>query len=116
MSAAKLGYPASIQDDEIDVNLPSSPDGLVGSAASDFTDREYLVAKIGLARLSARMIHSIYGKKSPQTSLSQRVQDAFGNLRQWLDALPPSLQINARGEAEMDPKARSLHLLFNQVW
>ncbi|KAL4863308.1 hypothetical protein BDV12DRAFT_189773 [Aspergillus spectabilis] len=115
MWAAKLGYPAAIQDDEIDVNLPSSPVGLVGSAASDFPDLEYFLAKIGLARLSARMIHSIYGKKSQKTSLPLRVQDAFGDLRRWLESLPPSLRIDARGKAEMDPKARSLHLLFNQL-
>ncbi|KAL4931483.1 Zn(II)2Cys6 transcription factor [Aspergillus undulatus] len=112
MWAAKLGYPSAIRDDEIEVDLPSnvpSPD------APDFPDRDYFVARIELAKLSGRIIHTIYGRKSQETSLSQRVQEAFADLRRWLEQLPASLQINAKAEGDLDPKARSLHLLFNQL-
>ncbi|KAL4972769.1 fungal-specific transcription factor domain-containing protein [Aspergillus desertorum] len=115
MWAAKLGYPCAIRDDEIEVSLPSSSSGLGDNGALDFPDRAYFVARIGLARISGRIIYSIYGKKSQGISLSHRVQEAFGDLRRWLEELPPSLQSPARSEGEWDPKAQSLHLLFNQL-
>jgi hypothetical protein len=114
MWAAKLGYPAAIRDDEIEVDLPSNPI-CDDSNASDFPDRDYFVARIGLSRLSGRIIHSIYTQRSPQSSLSLRVQEAFRDLRGWLEKLPPSLRIDPKHETELDPRARSLHLLFNQV-
>jgi hypothetical protein len=114
MWAAKLGYPAAIRDDEIEVDLPSNPICDV-SNASDFPDRDYFVARIGLSRLSGRIIHSIYTQRFPQSSLSLRVQEAFRDLRSWLAKLPLSLRIDSEHEAELDPRARSLHLLFNQV-
>lgn len=116
MWAAKLGYPPAIRDDDIEVNLPSNPVGLDDSSASDFPDCAYFIARIGLARLSSRIIHSIYSQKADTPSLSHRVQDAFGDLRRWLKNLPQSLQIDAREEGDsLDPRVRSLHLLFNQV-
>ncbi|KUL88783.1 hypothetical protein ZTR_03522 [Talaromyces verruculosus] len=115
MWAAKLGYPPAIRDDDIEVNLPSNPVGLDDSSASDFPDCAYFIARIGLARLSSRIIHSIYGQKADTPSLSRRVQDAFGDLRCWLKDLPQSLQIDAREEGDLDPRVRSLHLLFNQL-
>ncbi|CEL10270.1 hypothetical protein ASPCAL13392 [Aspergillus calidoustus] len=114
MWAAKLGYPAAIRDDEIEVDLPSNPI-CDASNASDFPDRDYFVARIGLSRLSGSIIHSIYGQRSPRTSLSLRVQEAFRDLRSWLENLPLSLRIDSKHEAELDPRARSLHLLFNQL-
>lgn len=115
MWAAKLGYPYAIQDDEIEVDLPLNREFLDDSSASDFPDSRYFVARIGLARISGRIIHSIYGMKTQPTSLSQRVQEAFRDLRQWMDELPTCLQIDPEDESEVDPRIRSLHLLFNQV-
>lgn len=113
MWAAKLGYPPAIRDEDIEVNLPSNPRD--DSSASDFPDCAYLIARIGLARLSSRIIHLIYGQQADTPSLSRRVQDAFGDLRCWLKDLPLSLQIDGRQEDDLDPRVRSLHLLFNQV-
>ncbi len=115
MWAAKLGYPPAIRDDEIEVNLPSNPEYVDDNSASDFADCAYSIARIGLARLSTRIIHSIYRQKADAPSLSRRVQDSFGDLRQWLKDLPASLQIEAKEEGELDPRIRSLHLLFNQL-
>lgn len=115
MWAAKLGYPYAIQDDEIEVDLPLNREFLDDSSASDFPDSRYFVARIGLARISGRIIHSIYGMKTQPTSLSQRVQEATRDLRQWMDELPTCLQIDPEDESEVDPRIRSLHLLFNQV-
>jgi hypothetical protein len=86
------------------------------SNASDFPDRDYFVTRIGSSRLSGSIIHSIYGQRSPRTSLSLRAQEAFRNLCSWLENLPRSLRIDSKHEAELDPRARSLHLLFNQVY
>ncbi|KAL4750654.1 hypothetical protein BDW72DRAFT_213275 [Aspergillus terricola var. indicus] len=113
MWAAKLGYPCAISDDEIEVSLPSSPSDLGDKGALHFPDRDYFVARIGLARISGRIIYSIYGKKAQRASLSHRVQEAFADLRRWLEELPLSLRSPACSEG--DPKARSLHLLFNQL-
>ena len=114
MWAAKLGPPFVLRDDEIGVNLPSNPVGLGDGGASDFPDRGYFVARIGLARLSGRIIYSIYGQKEHTLSLSHQVQAAFGDLRRWLEELPSSIQIDGRNEDQLDPRARSLHLLFNR--
>ncbi|KIA75348.1 hypothetical protein HK57_00177 [Aspergillus ustus] len=111
MWATKLGYPTAISDDEIEVDVPSN----FMSISSDFPDRDYFVARIGLSRLSGRIVHSIYRKPSPRSALSLRVQEAFRDLRHWLEDLPVSLQIEPKHEGEMDPRARSLHLLFNQL-
>lgn len=115
MWAAKLGHPSAIRDDEIDVNLPSNPVELGDSGALDFPDHAYFVIRIGLTRLSGRIIYSIYGQKEHTPSLSRRVQAAFEDLRRWLEELSSSLLIDGRNEDELDPRARSLHLLFNQV-
>ncbi|RDW64552.1 Zn(II)2Cys6 transcription factor [Aspergillus mulundensis] len=115
MWAAKLGYPCAIQDDQIQVSLPTSPPGSGDHGALDFPDRAYFIARIGLARISGKIISSIYGKSAQELSLSHRVQEAFGDLRRWLQELPPALQTPARCEGDWDPKARSLHLLFNQL-
>ncbi|KAL4939138.1 hypothetical protein BDV06DRAFT_231264 [Aspergillus oleicola] len=105
MWAAKLGYPSAVRDEEVEVNLPSDI-----SDASDFPDRDYFVARIGLARLSGSIIYIIYGTKSQATSLSHRVQEAFGDLRRWLSDLPSSLQPDTQAVGDVDTKARSLHL------
>jgi hypothetical protein len=65
--------------------------------------------------MSEHIIYSIYGKKTQQVSLSQRVQEAFRGLRQWMDELPTYLQIDSKDESDVDPRIRSLHLLFNQA-
>ncbi|KAL4792174.1 fungal-specific transcription factor domain-containing protein [Aspergillus venezuelensis] len=110
MWAAKLGYPSAIRDEEIEVNFPSDI-----FDAFDFPDRDYFVARIVLARLSGRIIYTIYGRKPQQASLAQRVQEIFGDLRRWLGDLPLSLQIDTQAVGDVDPRARSLHLLFNQL-
>lgn len=107
MWAIKLGHPFVIRDDEIGVNLPSNPVGLGDGGASDFPDRGYFVARIGLARLSGRIIYSIYDQKEHTPFLSHQVQAAFGDLRRWLEDLPSPLQIDGRNGDQLDPRARS---------
>lgn len=110
MWATKLGYPVAILDSDIDLDLPSNK-----LSHGDFADCEYSVSMIGLARISGRILDSIYGKISEKTALSQRVHDSLSALRQWLKDLPPSLQMDPARYNMAEQKAESLHLLFNQV-
>jgi proline utilization trans-activator len=113
MWSAKLGFPHAISDKEIEVGFPSNP--------SEYTDQEdipdcaYFVAIIGLARLTSRTMGSIYGSSSQKTSLSQRVQSALTDLRNWKDELPETLKLKNADLVATDPRACSLQLLFNQV-
>lgn len=112
MWAAKLGYPVSISDLEIEVDLPM--DITEGVGAMDFRDSDYFRARIGLATLCGRLTQSIYSRRpqNREVALYQRVQQAFFELRQWMQDLPSSLQVDG---ALSDPRAVSLQLLFNQV-
>lgn len=113
MWAAKLGYPCAIRDEEIEVDFPSisrADDDMPGHGSC-----VHFIARIGLARISGRMISSIYCERTHTKPLSNRVQKAFQDLRQWLEELPISCQINQGAGNSTDPRTRSLHLLFNQV-
>lgn len=115
MWASKLGQPASIQDDDVDVDLPSS-EGLTGPQARDFGDPDYIIASIKLARLATHIISSIYKRKGQHGAFSQRVQQALRNLRSWVEELPSHLQLDT--EESLQTKTKPivyLHLSFNQV-
>jgi hypothetical protein len=113
MWSAKLGFPHAISDTVIEVDLPSNlPDN---ADQEDIPDCSYLVAMIGLARLTSQTMSSIYGSAAQKTSLSQRVQSALTNLRRWKDELPESLMIKNMDNATSDSRACYLQLMFNQV-
>ncbi|OJD29068.1 fungal specific transcription factor domain-containing protein [Diplodia corticola] len=114
MWASKLGQPASIQDDDIEVDLPSC-EGLTGPGADDFGDPDYINASIRLARLATHIIASIYKRKGQHGAFSQRVQQALRNLRSWVEELPSHLQLDT--DDSLQVKSRTLvylHLSFNQ--
>ncbi|KAF4472184.1 hypothetical protein FALBO_904 [Fusarium albosuccineum] len=71
MWASRLSHPVAIQDDDIEVDLPSDP--VLETPSDDFADSAYFIASISLAKLSARIINSIYTRKPQQKTLSQRV-------------------------------------------
>lgn len=113
MWSAKLGFPRAISDTVIEVDLPSNlPEN---ADQEDIPDCSYLVAMIGLARLTSRTMSSIYGSAAQKTSLSQRVQSALTDLRRWKDELPESLMIKNMDNAASDSRACYLQLMFNQV-
>lgn len=115
MWASKLGHPISVRDDVIEVDLPSNPN--VKNSVDDFRDCAYFVASIRLARLSGGILHSIYSRKAEQKSLSQRVQEALKDLRQFVQDLPSHLHIESSDTTEPSPRpiSLSLNLSFNQV-
>lgn len=111
--AAKLGHPVSVHDDDIDVDLPRG-DGVVGH--EDFGDHEYILRNIELARLTGRIIPSIYGRRKQQKSFSQRVQQALSDLTSWVESLPNHLQLHRSEDGMASPNnVIYLHLTFNQV-
>lgn len=113
MWSANLGYPHAISDKAIKVNLPADVHDL--SNPGDFSGRAHFVARISLARLSARVIYSIYGPAFQETPLSSRVQSVFIDLRKWLEDLPASLKVDKESMLLVDPRASSVQLMFNQV-
>ncbi|KAJ4253374.1 hypothetical protein NW762_010529 [Fusarium torreyae] len=113
MWASRLGHPVAIRDDDIEVDYPTDP--VLDTPSDDFADSSYFIAGIRLARLSARVINSIYTRKPQQKTLSQRVQEALRDLRTFVEELPPHLHIEPTDAPEPSPKPLSLHLYFNQV-
>ncbi|KAJ3528095.1 hypothetical protein NM208_g10371 [Fusarium decemcellulare] len=108
MWASRLSHPVAIQDDDIEVDLPSDP--VLDTPSDDFADSAYFIASISLAKLSARIINSIYTRKPQQKTLSQRVQEALRDLRAFVEGLPAHLHLEATDGPEPSPKPLSLHL------
>lgn len=113
MWSAKLGFPHAISDSEIEIDFPSNAPEHTDQ--EDMPDCSYLIAMINLARLTSQIMGSIYGSASQRTSLSQRVQSALTDLRNWKDKLPKSLSFEDVNLAATDRRTCSLQLMFNQV-
>jgi len=113
MWSAKLGFPHAISDTVIEVDFPSNLSE--DAVQDDIPESSYLVAMIGLARLTSQTMGSIYDSASQKTSLSQRVQSALTDLRKWKDELPESLMIKNIDFATSDSRACYLQLILNQV-
>ncbi|EWZ38918.1 hypothetical protein FOCG_08754 [Fusarium oxysporum f. sp. radicis-lycopersici 26381] len=113
MWASRLGHPVAIQDDDIEVDLPTDP--VLDTPSDDFADSSYFIAGLRLARLAAKVINAIYTRRPQQKTLSQRVQEALRDLRAFVEELPPHLHIEPTDAPEPSPKPLSLHLYFNQV-
>ena len=113
--ASKLGLPVSIQDDDIQVDLPSS-EALGDESQDDFGDAEYILRNIELAKLSAHSIGSIYSRRKHRSPFSQRVQLSLKDLTKWVESLPPHLQLGESGGGSASPNnIVYLHLTFNQA-
>ncbi|THW52527.1 hypothetical protein D6D21_00961 [Aureobasidium pullulans] len=114
MMSSKVGYPTLLKDEDVEVDLPTD-EGLTDAQKDDFIDADYLTASISLARIAGGIIGSLYSRRKLPDTFSQRVQAIFRKLRDWVEALPPSLQL--RQEDASSQVARHivmLHLSFNQ--
>jgi proline utilization trans-activator len=114
--ACVLGKPVSIQDDDVEVNLPAILHASPRGPSSDFADTDYFIASIRVANLSAQITASIYGRRAHRDPLSHRVQHALQDLGSWLQQLPDPL----RSELDDVPPTAAmpivtLYLYFNQV-
>jgi proline utilization trans-activator len=109
---SKLGHPASIADDDIIVDLPSS-DGL--EDATDFEDVDYILKSIELAGLSQQTRQQLYSRRKHRIPFSQRVQTTLKSITNWMETLPPQLQLESGKRATQPNSIIYLHLRFNQV-
>lgn len=114
MGASMLGHPPGVQDEEIDIGLPSNV-AVDPAVAGDFADADYYIANLQLAGVITRVIRSIYGRRNTGKTFTTRVQQALTDLRAWVGELPSHLHVDAQGFAKSVPKPVSLHLSFNQV-
>ncbi|KAI1361709.1 fungal-specific transcription factor [Xylaria arbuscula] len=106
MWGANLGLPAAIQDDEIEVDLPSPTDG---------SQYSYHLANIELTRHLTSVVRSVYKRpRNHDIYLATRVQGSLQDLQSWVDRLPSHLQIDTSVEKTHDPNVVSLHLSFYQ--
>ncbi|KAH7123453.1 fungal-specific transcription factor domain-containing protein [Dactylonectria estremocensis] len=112
-SASISSQIVSIPDDEIFVDLPSSTP-VPGMRQADFKHPEWLMARIGLVKVTRKMIKSVYGRSQEKESFLQRVQHALQNLKQWLETLPTDIQMDSQSSHSKPAAVQSLHLSFNQ--
>lgn len=112
---SKIGLPVSVDDGDIQVNLPSI--GGAGSLESDdFGDVDYELCSISLSKITARLTEQIYGRRHYQTAFSQRVQTTLKALNKWMEELPPQLHLHIDSSLSPPPMhILYLHLRFNQV-
>ncbi|KAH8198071.1 hypothetical protein TruAng_007743 [Truncatella angustata] len=112
--AARLSQPFSIQDDEIQVDLPSSVDMPIDSK-EDFTEASDLVNRIKLVKLTGQITTLLYGRKLQNDSFLQRVQQALKDLQDWFHKLEGLFDTEGQRftKATSGP-TRALLLSFNQ--
>ncbi|KPM39216.1 hypothetical protein AK830_g7347 [Neonectria ditissima] len=111
--ASKLSHPPAIQDDDIEVDLPSTP--IVDQpVVDDFADPAYYIAHTQLAGMVTTVIRTIYRQRNRGTNLSTRAQKSLKDLRAWVDGLPSHLRIDVPRITGTGPNPVTLHLFFNQ--
>ncbi|KAH8885467.1 hypothetical protein GQ53DRAFT_810159 [Thozetella sp. PMI_491] len=82
------GHPISINDNDIDVLLPSAIDGEESRRPS------VLRTYTELSRILGRIGQDIYRKKRQSgTSLSASIQDIMKSLSEWIHQLPPEVRL-----------------------
>ncbi|EME43638.1 hypothetical protein DOTSEDRAFT_72863 [Dothistroma septosporum NZE10] len=114
MWASKIGWPPSIQDQSIEIGLPSD-NGLPTEAELDLHDAEHITFVVRLTQLTNNAVGSLYVRKRQPTSFSERVRTALKAVSDWANDLPPRLQL--RPEDSGVPNERHvlyMHLSFNQ--
>lgn len=114
LTSSKLGYPLSIQDHDIDVELPSM-DGLSATEQEDFSDPMHLLQHVRLAKITGSicecnlsqvsgddpdfsLVNDIYcPPKHSKSTFVSRVHRVLNDLRTWDDDLPAELRLHVDG-------------------
>jgi uncharacterized membrane protein len=104
----------SIPDEDIHLELPSNILSLQ-EHDDEFSDTEYLIASINLARIAGNIITNIYSRKKYQETFLQRVQKLLKALKTWVDQLPGHIKLNSQDSSLSQKHIISLHLSFNQA-
>ncbi|RAH84513.1 hypothetical protein BO86DRAFT_397346 [Aspergillus japonicus CBS 114.51] len=102
----------SVSDEEIFVDLPKEIQ-LPEPQAVDFQCTDSLASRISLARLTNKIIRTLYGRSTYSSPFLGRAQSALKDLRQWYRIMPESLRATADGSYR-GPATMDLHLSFNQ--
>ena len=110
MYGSKVGYPIQIADDDIFVEMPS--DTPTEDRDEQFSDTQFLIASIDLARITGHVIEKLYSRKKQPDSFLQREQKLLIALKQWSQGLPPHIRLNRDGYVPKN--VVSLHLQLNQ--
>lgn len=128
VAASKLGYPVTIRDEDIDVEMPSMT-GLAPTEREEFADPSHLVAKVNLAKITGNIctfqlsgivllhadliVNEIYCLPArSQGTFVQRVHSILKQLRGWNHDLPDDIRVYT----ERSPRhVASLHLAYNQL-
>lgn len=103
----------SVSDEEIFVDVPKEIQ-LTEIQAVDFQYTDSLASRISLARLTNRIIRTLYGRSTYSSPFLGRVQIALKDLRHWYRTIPEALRATANGSYR-GPATMDLHLSFNQV-
>lgn len=111
MYGSKTGWPIQIADDDIHVEMPSEITS--GPHGEQFSDTEFLLASIQLARITGQVTEKVYSRKNQLDSFLQREQKLLISLKEWSQNLSPHLRLNRNSHAPGN--VVSLHLQFNQV-
>jgi hypothetical protein len=114
MWGSKMGLPMSIPDEDIHLEVPSSILPLQ-EHDDEFSDTEYLIASINLARIAGNIITYIYSRKKYQETFLQRVQKLLKALKTWVDQLPAHIKLNSQDSSRNQQHIISLHCSFNQA-
>ncbi|RMZ91631.1 hypothetical protein DV736_g1127, partial [Chaetothyriales sp. CBS 134916] len=104
------GHPISIQDDDIDVKLPSAAEGENPRLA------DILRCYTQLSRILGRIGEEVYRRKQQSgTSLAASIQDIMDNLSEWFRQMPAELKLKPSDlEKEVSREDVSLHLYYYQ--
>ncbi|KAK6223336.1 hypothetical protein LQW54_000453 [Pestalotiopsis sp. IQ-011] len=113
--AVRLSQPFSIQDDEIQVDLPTDSNLPSTAAQGDFAAASDLVNRIKLMKLTGNITKLLYGRKAENESFLQRVQQALKDLQDWFQGVEGTLVDDEQQLSRTAPgPKRSLLLSFNQ--
>jgi hypothetical protein len=110
-TGSRLGTPLGIDEDDIEADMPSAT--LPENMRDKFVSSAHLIANIGLARITGRLLKDIYGAsaRSHPGNFVNNVRNILNELRKWDAGLSPALRLSQNGTHR--PVA-SLQLYFNQ--
>jgi hypothetical protein len=110
-TSSRLGQPLTIQDEDINIRLPSSHH-LAPEDQDKFGPPEHLCANIELARITGTIMRDIYSPSSAlRGSFLHNVRTILKSLRKWDANVVPSLRLS---EGAANRPVTSLQLHFNQ--
>jgi hypothetical protein len=112
---SKVGWPPAIPDEVVEMPLPAD-DAVPEEAKDDFTDAQYMVFAIKLAKMHNDSVNTLYVRKRQATSFSERVQVAVRAMRSWLDDLPDHLRVGpADSSLAVEAHVLYQHLAYHQA-